>query len=98
VKELLVVVCVFLFLNLLAGLIRVWRGPTSADSLLAVQLMGTTGAALLMVLFAIQKTAALVDAALILALLAAVTLLVFSCRIWRPGKTSEDRKVQNERL
>ena len=95
-KGLLVVVCIFLFVNLAAGLFRVRRGPTDVDSLLAVQLMGTTGAALLLVLSALQEIAALVDAALILALLAAVTLLVFSCRIWRPAQETDSEEVSDE--
>ncbi len=94
-NELLVGVCVFLFLNLLAGLVRVWRGPTAADSLLAVQLMGTTGAALLLVMAAMQDISSLIDGALVLALLAAVTLLVFSCRIWRPGKEGGEKEVSD---
>jgi multicomponent Na+:H+ antiporter subunit F len=85
-----------LFANLLAGLIRVRRGPTDADSLLAVQLMGTTGAALLLALSALQEIRALVDAALILALLAAVTLLVFSCRIWRPAPEADPEEASDE--
>ena len=94
-NELLAGVCVFLFLNLLAGLIRVWRGPTAADSLLAVQLMGTTGAALLLVISAMQDNPSLIDAALVLALLAAVTLLVFSCRIWRPEKAPGEEEISD---
>ncbi len=94
-KGLLAAVCIFLFLNLLAGLIRVRRGPTPADALLAVQLMGTTGAALLLSLSALQEVWTLVDAALILGLLAAVTLLVFSCRIWRPARDTESEEASD---
>lgn len=55
-----------------AGLWRVWRGPTQADRLMAVQLFGTSGAAILMLLAQAQNLPALLDAALVLALLAAV--------------------------
>ncbi|MCS6835369.1 MAG: multiple resistance and pH regulation protein F, partial [Anaerolineae bacterium] len=37
----------FLLLNIGLGLLRIWRGPTAADRLLAVQLFGTTGSAVL---------------------------------------------------
>lgn len=61
-----------LLLSVGAGLWRVWRGPTRADRLMAVQLFGTSGAAILMLLAQAQHQPALLDAALVLALLAAV--------------------------
>lgn len=61
-----------LLLSVGAGLWRVWRGPTQADRLMAVQLFGTSGAAILMLLAQAQNLPALLDAALVLALLAAV--------------------------
>ncbi len=36
----------FLVLNLVAGLLRILRGPTPADCMLAAQLFGTTGVAI----------------------------------------------------
>lgn len=61
-----------LLLTILAGLWRIQQGPTRADRLLAVQLFGTTGTALLLVMAQWQDQPALRDAALVLALLAAV--------------------------
>ncbi|MFN3580605.1 MAG: monovalent cation/H+ antiporter complex subunit F [Pseudomonas sp.] len=61
-----------LLLSVGAGLWRVWHGPTRADRLMAVQLFGTSGAAILMLLAHVQNQPALLDAALLLALLAAV--------------------------
>lgn len=61
-----------LLLSIAAGLWRVLRGPTRADRLLAVQLFGTTGAAILLLLAEGQEQPALIDAALVLAVLAAV--------------------------
>jgi len=61
-----------LLLTLLVGLWRVLLGPGRVDRLLAVQLFGTTGAALLLVLAQWQGAPALRDAALVLALLAAI--------------------------
>lgn len=61
-----------LLLSVGAGLWRAWRGPTQADRLMAVQLFGTSGAAILMLLAQAQNLPALLNAALVLALLAAV--------------------------
>ncbi|HDZ56967.1 MAG TPA: portal protein [Pseudomonas xinjiangensis] len=61
-----------LLLSILIGLWRVVRGPTRVDRLLAVQLFGTGGTALLLVLGHWQQQPALRDAAVVLALLAAV--------------------------
>lgn len=61
-----------LLLTLLVGLWRVLLGPGRVDRLLAVQLFGTTGTALLLVLAQWQGAPTLRDAALVLALLAAI--------------------------
>lgn len=63
---------VLLLLTLIIGLWRVLRGPRRVDRLLAVQLFGTTGSAILLVLAQWQGAPALRDAALVLALLAAI--------------------------
>ena len=63
---------VLLLLTLVIGLRRVLRGPGRVDRLLAVQLFGTTGAALLLVMAQWQGAPGLRDAALVLALLAAM--------------------------
>lgn len=80
--NLLIAMAVFLMLNLLAGLARIFQGPTAADRLLAAQLLGTTGTAVLIVFAARQQTSSLLDAAIVFALLAAVTLVAFVCRVW----------------
>ncbi len=66
------VFCALLLLTLIIGLWRVLLGPRRVDRLLAVQLFGTTGTALLLVLAQWQGAPALRDAALVLALLAAM--------------------------
>lgn len=70
-------VALFLLLNVLAGLVRIWRGPTAADRMLAAQLFGTTGTAILLLLAEGLSNAALRDVALVLALLASVATVVF---------------------
>lgn len=61
-----------LLLTIIIGLGRVVLGPGRVDRLLAIQLFGTTGTALLLVLAQWQAQPALRDVALVLGLLAAV--------------------------
>lgn len=61
-----------LLITIAAGLWRAVRGPTRADRLLALQLFGTTGTAVMLILAQSQAMPALRDAALVLALLAAI--------------------------
>ncbi len=62
-----------LLLTIAVGLVRVVLGPKRVDRLLAIQLFGTAGTALLLVLAQWQGQPALRDVALLLGLLAAVT-------------------------
>lgn len=61
-----------LIITVVAGLWRALRGPTPADRLLAIQMFGTTGTAVMLILAQSQSIPALRDAALVLALLAAI--------------------------
>ena len=80
---LLELVALLLLVTLVLGLIRIWRGPTVADRMLAAQLFGTTGVGLLLVLAELQQMPALRDVALVLALLAVMAVLAFVARVWR---------------
>lgn len=73
----------FLMLNILAGLVRVARGPTPPDRMAAAQLFGTLGVAILLVLAKVMAQPALVDAALVFAILGALALVAFVSRVWR---------------
>lgn len=68
---------VFLLCTVLAGLVRVARGPTLADRMLVAQLFGTTGVTVLLVLGASPGRAALRDVALVFAALSAITVVAF---------------------
>lgn len=68
----MLVLAAILLVSIAAGLWRVVRGPTRADRMLAVQLFSTTGAAILLLLAHGLPQPALIDAALVLAVLAAV--------------------------
>ncbi len=72
----------FLAANLLIALIRAGRGPTPADRMLAALLFGTTGVGVLLLLAHAGGGMPLVDAALILALLAAIAGVAFARRAW----------------
>lgn len=61
-----------LLMTLVLGLARAVRGPTLEDRMLSVQLLGTGGVALLLLLDDLAAPSALLDVALVLALLAAV--------------------------
>lgn len=79
--ELCLGLALLLLLTIVAGLVRVLRGPTAADRMLAAQLFGTTGVAILLLLGQAFAAPALWDAALVFALLAAVAAVAFVCRI-----------------
>jgi multicomponent Na+:H+ antiporter subunit F len=66
-----------LLLALLVGLLRVLRGPSEADRMLAAQLLGTTAVALLMLLSLTMGMPRLLDVALVVAILAAVAVVSF---------------------
>ena len=77
-----------LVLNLGLGLVRVARGPTRGDRMVAAQLFGTHGGATLLVLAAAMDAPVLRDVALVIALLAVVVSVTFVKRGW-VRKTSE---------
>lgn len=79
----------FLVLNLVAGLFRILRGPTRADCMLAAQLFGTTGVAVLLLLAQGMGRPAFRDVALLFALLAAVATVAFIRRIQKPVADKE---------
>ena len=70
------VVAIVLLSSLGGALWRVWRGPSQADRMMAAQLVGTGGVAVLVVLAALQDWTLLV-VALALALLAALAAVGF---------------------
>jgi multicomponent Na+:H+ antiporter subunit F len=59
------------------GLFRVFRGPTDVDRIMAVQLLGTGGVAVLLLIAVATELSAIVDVALLLALLAAFAAVAF---------------------
>jgi multicomponent Na+:H+ antiporter subunit F len=60
----------FILVMIALGLLRVLRGPGSADRLMAAQLIGSGGVAVLLLLSAAMQLPAIADVALMLAVLA----------------------------
>jgi multicomponent Na+:H+ antiporter subunit F len=67
----------FLLLTVFVGMIRIWRGPTAADRMLATQLFTTTGTAILLLLSDAMSNPTLRDVALVSAILASISTVVF---------------------
>lgn len=79
--------------TIVIGLVRVERGPTSADRMLAAQLFGTAGVAILLLLSFGLEMPALRDVALVFALLAAMTVVAFVKRAWhRASRSAAENK------
>lgn len=74
-------VALFLLLNIAAGLVRIRRGPTRADRMLAAQLFGTTGIAVLLLLGEATGERAARDVALVFALLSSLAGVAFVRRL-----------------
>jgi multicomponent Na+:H+ antiporter subunit F len=64
-------------LTVALGLVRILRGPGDADRMMAAQLLGTGGIAVLLLLGAAMGDPAVADVALTLALLAAFASIAF---------------------
>jgi len=76
--ELLSITALGLVFALLLGLLRVLHGPGAGDRMLAIQLIGTAGVGMLLLLSVLLDQPALIDVALLLALLAGVTATAFT--------------------
>lgn len=69
-------IAALILLSLVGALWRVWRGPGPADRMMAAQLVGTGGVGVVLLLAAATDWAML-DVALVLALLAAFAAVAF---------------------
>lgn len=79
-ESFLLIAVVMLALSLVVGLVTILFRTSAADWLLAAQLIGTVGISILLVLSVLLAQPALVDAALILAMLAVLVTAVFTHR------------------
>lgn len=78
------VIALVLLGTIAAGLVPILFAASSADRMLAAQLIGTAGVGTLLVLAAVLALPGLVDVALVFALLAAVAVAAFTRRAAQP--------------
>lgn len=71
------IVLLVLLASIVVGLVRVWRGPEPAQRMVAAQLFGTAAVAILLVLSKLLTVPALLDVAMVFAVLSAVTLVSY---------------------
>ena len=76
--ELLLATAALVLAYVAAGLLRVLRGPTDADRMMAAQLLGTGGIATLLLLAAATGEWVLLDVGLAFAVLAAFAAAAFA--------------------
>ena len=80
-----------LMLLLVGGLVRAAIGPTLSDRISATLLLGTSGTAILLLLYVVMDAPGLVDAALVLVLLAVIASVAFARFSSEPDRGAEER-------
>lgn len=88
-----ITVALFLLMTLLVGVVRILRGPEPVDRVMAAQLFGTTGLAILLLLAEAEQSPDLRNVALVFALLAVLTTVAFVKRA-APDKDPEEEVRQ----
>lgn len=76
------IIVVILLLNIVIGLVRILRGPESADRMLAAEMFATSAVAIILILAVTMPSPALLDVALVFALLSALAVVTFVSRAW----------------
>lgn len=94
----LTLVAVVLAATLAGGLVRALLGPSPGDRMIGIQLFGTAGVAILLVLAEALSAPALRDVALVFALLASIVVVAFVQRGWvrREGVEAEEEAEEGE--
>ncbi len=82
-------VAAFVLAMVALGLARILYGPDDADRIMAAQLIGSGGTAALLLLAAATGAPAIVDVALVLALLAAFATVAFVAGVSGPGAAEQ---------
>jgi multicomponent Na+:H+ antiporter subunit F len=77
-----------ILLSVAVGLVRVLHGPTPADRMMSAQLMGTGGIAGMLLLAYASQVAAVVDVALVLAVVSGFAGIAFA----RKGNHPDERR------
>ncbi|MEM7012180.1 MAG: pH regulation protein F [Verrucomicrobiota bacterium] len=81
-NDLFLILTILLLVSMAIGLWRVARGPSPADAMLAILLLGTTGAGAAILLGSALEFERAADIALVFALLAAIIGVAFVKRGW----------------
>ena len=89
-NALLMGLALFLMGTMAGGLVRILRGPTTADRMMAALLLGTVGVAVLLLLAQALQSPPLRDVALVFALLAAVSGVAFVRETAAATQAAED--------
>jgi len=82
----------FVLAMVAVGLLRLLRGPADADRMMLAQLLGTGGIATLLLWADATATPAVLDVALVLALLAAFASVAFVLSVSRPADDEPSTK------
>ncbi len=82
----------FLMVNILAGLRRIMGGTSMSDRMLALQLFGTTGVAILILLAESFAEPALRDVALVFALLAVLAMVAYVKLVGPQARIEQERE------
>jgi multicomponent Na+:H+ antiporter subunit F len=95
-------VAAFLLATKLAGLLRLLRGPAEVDRVQSVQLAGTTGVAILLLLAEAHAQPALRNVALVFAVLSVLMMVAFVRReldspVVLGGQAARDPSVEGDR-
>ena len=88
--DLYILIAVVLVLSVCGGMYQAIRGPTPGDRLLVLQFLGTGAVAVLILTGAATHAPALVDIALVLALLTAITMVAFARLSWAAVDDARD--------
>ena len=83
--EFLLAAAVFVLGTVALGLVRLLRGPSDADRMMAAQLLGTGGVAALLLLGVASGVGAVAEVGLLLALLSAFASVAFVIGARRPN-------------
>ena len=85
----LLLIASFVLAMVASGLIVILRRPGEVDRLMAAQLLGTGGVAILLILAIATEAASIVDVALMLALFAAFSAVAFVRDLSDPENTAQ---------
>jgi multicomponent Na+:H+ antiporter subunit F len=77
------IVAIAILISLGGGAYQALRGPTPGDRMLVMQLLGTGAVAVLILVGKATNDPALIDVALVLALLAAIAIIAFVQHTWK---------------